>query len=148
MTRRQLIVVGVVAAVLVVLYGLAAANGARSGQGDADSRHGGLVGWLGSLVGAPPDAARGDLSAGCLSGSTLTVDHQCVLTVARSSRGTRQIRLHAVDAISVNAPAPQGAGPVTADVKAGSDMSVTVDGSGARITLTCAAARPCTVTLP
>jgi hypothetical protein len=148
MSRRQLILVGVVAAVLVVLYGLAAANGSRSGQGGPESREGGIVGWLGTMVGQPADAARGDLSAGCLNGSTFTVDGQCVLTVARSSRGTRRIRLHAVDAVSVNAPAPQGAGPVTADLKAGSDTSVTVDGSGARITLTCAGARPCTVTLP
>ena len=147
MTRRQLILVGVVAAVLVVLYGLAAANGARSGRGNADSRQGGIVGWLGSKVGPPADAARGDLSAGCLSGSKFTVDGQCVLTVAGRSRGTRRIRLHAVDAVSVNAPAPQGAGQVTADLKAGADTSVTVDGSGARITLTCAATRPCTVTL-
>jgi hypothetical protein len=148
MSRRQWIVVGAVTAVLVVLYCLAAANGARSGRGDADSRQGGIVGWLGSMVGPPADVARGDLSAACLNGSIFAVDGQCVLTVARSSRGTRRIRLHAVDAVTVNAPAPQGAGQVTADLKAGSDTSVTVDGSGARITLTCAATRPCSVTLP
>jgi len=147
MTRRQIVLVGVVGAVLVILYSLAVANGGRSGQGDADSRHRGLVGWLGSVVGDPPDAARGDLSAGCLNGSTFTVDGQCVLTVARSPRGARRIRLHASDPVRVDAPAPQGAGHVTADVKAGADSAVTVDGSGARITLTCAAVRPCTVTL-
>lgn len=147
MTRRQIIIVGAVFAALIILYGLAAANGTRSGQGGPDSRNGGLVGWLGSAIGQPPDAARSDLSAGCLNGSTFTVDGQCVLTVARSPRGTRRVRLHATDPVIVDAPAPQGAGQVTADLKAGTDSSVTVDGAGARITLTCGAVRPCTVTL-
>ena len=52
------------------------------------------------------------------------------------------------DPMTVDAPAPQGAGAVTAELKAGDDTTVTVDGSGARITLTCAAAHPCTATLP
>src|SRR5690349_8653746 len=145
MTRRQIIVVGVVTAVLIIAYGLAVANGSRSGEGSPDARNGGLVGWLGSLVGQPPDVARADLSAGCLRETTFTVDGQCVLTVAKSRRGTRRVRLHANDPVSVDAPAP--AGRITADLKAGADASVTVDGAGARITLTCAAVRPCTVTL-
>src|SRR5690348_7244760 len=125
MTRRQIIVVGAVAVVLIIAYGLAVANGSRSGAGGPDARNRGFVGWLGSVVGQPPDAARADLSANCLQGTTFTVNGQCVLTVAQTSRGTRQVRLHANDPVTVDAPAPNGR--ITADLKAGTDSAVTVD---------------------
>jgi hypothetical protein len=147
MTRKQKVLAGTVAAALIVLYCLVAAFPAGSGGGLGSAQHG-IVGWLGSRIGQPPDAPPADLSSTCLRDKTFTVAGSCVLDVAKSSRGTRRVRLRADQAVSVTAPAPQGAGTVTADVKAGADTSVTVDGSGARITLACPSANPCTVRLP
>jgi len=149
MTTKQKIVVIAVFVLLALLYVGAVANGGGSGQGDASKRPTGVVGWLGDLFGSPPDAKRADLSAPCLAQDTLTVKGSCVLTVAKSGDGTRQVKLHAADAVSVASRAPQGKDDVTADVKAGDDVTVTVDGNGGPITITCASSgATCTVTLP
>jgi hypothetical protein len=149
MTRRQQIAVIAVFVLLVLLYTGAAVNGGGSGQGDASKRPKGVVGWLGDLFGSPPDAKRDQLSAPCLTQDTLSFKGSCTLTVAKSGDSTRQVKLHATDAVSVASRAPQGKDTVTADVKAGDDVSVTVDGDGGNIVITCAdSGATCTVTLP
>ena len=148
MTRRQKIVIIGVGVLLVLLYTGAAASGGGSGQGDASRKPGGIVGWLGDLFGQPPSVARADLSSPCLSGTTLTIKGSCKLTVAKSDDGTRRVKLHAVDAVTVASRAPQGSDTLTDDVDADTDVSVTVDGDGGDITLTCAGGKDtCTVTL-
>jgi hypothetical protein len=147
LSRRQKIVIVAVFAILVVLYTGAAATGGGSGQGDASGHPGGIVGWLGGVLGQPPAVDRPDLSAPCLSGDTLTVKGSCALTVKKSTKDTRRLKLHATDAVSVASRAPQGGDTVTADVEAGKDVSVTVDGKGGDVVITCPA-DTCVVTLP
>jgi hypothetical protein len=136
MTRRQKITVGVVLVLLVLLYSGAATLGG-SGQG-ATLHPGGLVGWLGHVVGKPPAASRSDESAACLDGDTLTIKGTCTLTVAKSSTKTRQVKIHATDAITITTRAPNSDSTVKQDAKAGADIAVTVDANGADITLSCA----------
>jgi len=147
MSRRQKVVIVAVLALMAVLYTGAVANGSGSGTGDAGRRPGGLVGWLGRLVGQPPVAARAELAAPCLTDRTLALHGGCVLSVAKSSRGTRRVKLHAADPIRLVSRAPSSQQTVTADVKAGDDISVTVDGDGGGIAISCTAATTCTVTL-
>src|SRR5262245_39370909 len=136
MTRRQKIVIIGVGVLLVLLYTGAAATGGGSGQGDASKKPGGIVAWLGDLIGQPPDAARSDRSSPGLSGSTLTVKRTCTLTVARSDDGTRRVNLHADDAVKIASRAPQGSDDISMDVDADKDITVTVDGDGGNITFT------------
>lgn len=147
LSRRQKIVIIAVFVLLVVLYSGAAAIGGRSGQGDASGRPGGIVGWLGGALGEPPAVARADLSAPCLSDDTLTVKGSCTVTVEKSTQDTRRLRLHATDAVTVTSRAPQGSDTVTANVDADKDVSVTVDGKGGDIVITCPG-DSCVVTLP
>ena len=147
MSRRQKIAVVAVLVLMAVLYAGAVAGGARTGQGDAGDHPGGLVGWLGRAVGQPPAAARSDLAAPCLRDRTLTVAGHCTLRVASSDRGTRRVRLHATDPVTVESRAPKGEQTVTADVKPGDDVSVTVDGDGTDIAITCAGGDTCTLSL-
>jgi hypothetical protein len=137
MTHRQKIVVGAVLVVLALLYSAAAASAHGSGQGSASQKPGGIVGWLGHIVGKPPAAPRSDESAPCLSGQTLSVQGSCMLTVAKSSTRTRQVKLHANDAVTVTSRAPNGSQAITATVKAGADVTVTVDASGSDIEISC-----------
>lgn len=149
MSRRQKIVIIAVFVLMALLYTGAVANGGGSGQGDASQRHpGGIVGWLGDVVGDPPTADRGDLSAPCLVDSTFTVKGSCVLTVAKSDEDTRRVRLHATDPVTISTRAPNSDETINVDVKADADVSVTVDGDGAPVTIACASADDtCTVTL-
>lgn len=147
MSRRQKIVIIAVFVLIALMYTGAVAVGGGSGQGDASKKPGGIVGWLGDLIGDPPAADRKDLSADCLADKTLTIKGSCVLHVAKSSEGTRKVALKATDAVKVTSRAPQGSDDVTADVDAGKDVSVTVDGDAADITIACSGADTCTVTL-
>ncbi|HKD97887.1 MAG TPA: hypothetical protein VKB69_09825 [Micromonosporaceae bacterium] len=148
MTTKQKIVVIAVFVLLALLYVGAVANGGGSGQGDASKRPGGIVGWLGDLVGSPPDAKRADLSAPCLTANTLSFKGSCTMTVAKSDDGTRQIKLHADDAVSVGSRAAQSKDTITQDVNAGDDVTVTVDGDGGGVIFTCKDSKAtCTVTL-
>lgn len=148
MTTKQKIVIIAVFVLLALLYVGAVANGGGSGQGDASKPPDGIVAWLGSLIGSPPDAKRAELSAPCLNQDTLSFKGNCTLTVAKSDDGTRQVELHAADAVSVASRAPQGKDTVSEDVKAGDDVTVTVDGDGGDIVITCADSKAtCTVTL-
>src|SRR5690242_16939444 len=106
MTRRQKVLVTVVLAALVLLYAAGMAGAGRSGDGSLTGRPGGIVGWLGGIVGQPPRAAPQELSSACLSERTLTVQGSCVLTVAGSGRTLRRVALHARDAVTVTARAP------------------------------------------
>lgn len=142
MTRRQKILLGAVALVLVLLYTGAAATAGGSSQGNAADRPGGLVGWLGHFTGKPAKVDRSALSAPCLAGTVLTVKDSCVLTVA-AGNGTRRVALHADDAVSVTSRPPGQQQDATSTVEAGHDVDVTVDKAGGRITFTCA----CTVHL-
>jgi hypothetical protein len=129
--------VGAVVLVIALLYAGALAAGAGSDQPDAGSDgRGGFIGWLGAS-GEPLPAARTDLRADCLAGETLTVQGTCVLEVAGSAQGLREVRLHAEDAVTVTARAPQRDSLISDEAKPGDDVRVTVDGKGADIALDC-----------
>jgi hypothetical protein len=136
MTRRQKIVVVAVLAAIVVLYVAAVAGGGRSGEGDA-THPGELVNWLGRLAGKPPAVAHAELRADCLAENTFTVKGSCTVNVARSGKDVRELKLHAQQALSITARAPHGDSAVTADVKAGDDVKVTVDGDGGDVVVNC-----------
>ena len=137
-----------VAAVLVLLYTGSAATAGGSGTGDAGARPGGLVGWLGRLVGGPPAVRPADLSAPCLAGTVLTVKGTCTLTVARGN-GTRRMRLHTDDALSVTSRPPGQHQDATSHIDAGKDVDVTVDADGGDVGLVCPSpGATCTARLP
>ncbi len=148
MTRRQKIVVGAVLVLLVLLYSGAAATAGGPGGDSASLHPGGIVGWLGGLVGSPPTVARSDESAPCLAGDTLTIKQTCSLAVAKSSTKTRQVKLHVTDALTIDTRSPNSDNTISQDAKAGSDISVTVDDKGTNILFTCAdSSNDCVVTL-
>ncbi|HET6214421.1 MAG TPA: hypothetical protein VFE14_16265 [Micromonosporaceae bacterium] len=148
MTRRQKVVVVAVLVAMVLLFAGALGNGGGSGEGDAGGGHGGFIEWLGGVAGKPPPVERADLKSGCLAGDTLTVKGVCTLTVARSGKDVRQLVLHVQQAVSLDSRAPKGDKTATADVKAGDDIKITVDGDGGDITLHCGdPAGTCVVTL-
>jgi hypothetical protein len=135
---RQKLLVGAVFLVIALLYGGALAAGAGSGQPDTGvDGHSGFIGWLGGDAGQPASAARSDLRADCLAGQTLTVKGTCVLVVAGSEQRLRQVHLHAEDAVTVTARAPQQDTLVSDNAKPGDDVAVTVDGKGGDIALDC-----------
>lgn len=146
LSRRQKIVIVAVFAIVIALYTAAVASGG-SGQGDASHKPGGIVGWLGRVAGEPPAVQRSELSAPCLSGDTLTVKGSCTVTVQKSTKDTRRLKLHAGAAVTVTSRAPQGEDSVSADVAAGDDLAVTVDSKGGDILITCGG-DSCAVTLP
>ena len=149
MSRRQKIAVVAVLAALALLYTGALAGGTGRGEGTAGTGPGGFVAWLGRLAGPPPAVARADLRADCLAGTTFTVRGTCTVRVAASDHGTRQLRLHAEDAVTVRARAPQGDTVVQSELDAGAEVKVTVDGKGGDLTLDCGGAdSTCVVTLP
>ena len=134
MTRSQKILLGV-GVLIVVLFVLSVANGSRSGTGDADSGRSGFVAWLGKLAGSPPTVDRADVTADCLQpGDRLEVKDSCTVKVA-AGKGTRSLKLHAVDAVSVTAPEPNDDSTAEHDAAAGEDISVTVDEGGADVVL-------------
>jgi hypothetical protein len=148
MSRRQKIIIGSVFVLIALLYS-GAALGFGSGQANASGQPGGIVGWLGHVVGQPPAAKRADLTAPCLSGSTFTVNLTCTLTVAKSSTGTRRVKLHALSAVRITSRTPDGTDTASVDVGAGKDVAVTVDGKPTDIVIACAASvgGACTLTL-
>lgn len=148
MSRRKKILVVAVLVLVAVLYATSALGWRRDGRGDAGDDPGGVVDWLGDLVGGPPAVDRSDLSAPCLAGDTLTVDGTCTLHVAGSDEDTRQVALHAYDRIRVTARPPRGDGTASSTVDPGKDIKVTVDGDGGDIALECLDSDTCTVTLP
>ena len=148
MSRRQKIILVAVGVVLVLLYSGAIAGGAGRRDGSASRRPGGLVGWLGSLVGSPPAARRADLSADCLAGTTLTVHGTCLLHVAAHGTGNRRVTLRARDAATVTARPPGADRDIRAEVKAGAEVGVTVGVGATDITVGCAGTAPCVLTLP
>ena len=148
MSRRQKIVVCAVLAALALVYTAAVATGGRTGSGDAGATDNGFVWWLGRLAGEPAAVVAADLTADCLTDTTITVPGSCTLHVAGSRRDVRRLRLHARNAVTVVARAPRGDSPVRDDVAAGTDVDVTVDGRGGDVTLTCADTTTCVLTLP
>jgi hypothetical protein len=61
-----------------------------------------------------------------------------VLVVAGSEQGLREVRLHAEEAVTVTARAPQQDSLISDRAKPGDEVRVTVDGKGGDITLDCA----------
>jgi hypothetical protein len=150
MTRRQKIIVAAVLVAIALLFSGAVANGGGKGEGNAKSgRSNGFIDWLGGLFGQPDNVGRNELTSTCLDGSTLTIKGSCVLTVAKSGKDLRQVKLHAKDAVSVTSRTPRGNDTATSDVKAGDDIKVSVDGKGGDITFNCAdgSGATCVVTL-
>ncbi|WP_432826861.1 hypothetical protein [Dactylosporangium sp. CA-092794] len=145
MRQQRVVIAGLV--VVGVLFALSATHRAGGGAG-AVRDPGGFVTWIGRHFGGTPEAKRGDLSAPCLQGDTLTVaGGTCTLTVAGSDTGQRRVRLHTDSAVAVRAPAPGRDTVVRSDVGAGDTVSVTVGGGETGIDVICDGTRTCTLTL-
>lgn len=77
----------------------------------------------------------------------LDVVGSCVLVVAAREGGLRQLTLHALHAVRVEAPIPRGDGTAVKDLAAGDETTVSVDAGGGQITLTCRDAATCSIEL-
>ena len=145
LTREQKILIA--AGLLVaVLYIGAVANGRGSGDGEAGTPVGGLVGVLAGWIGGASDADRADLAADCFEpDGRLAVKGSCTLRVASSDRDLRVVRLRAEQPVTVAARLPRSERTGTAEVAAGDETSVAVDGRGGDIRLDCPDS--CTVTI-
>jgi hypothetical protein len=141
--RKILIAAGLL---VTVLYIGAVAGGGRSGEGRAGAPVGSLVGVLAGWIGGASDADRADLSADCFDAAgALAVDGSCTLRIAPSERDLRVVRLRTDRPATVIARLPRSDSTGTADVAAGDETSVAVDGRGGEIRLDCR--DPCTVTI-
>lgn len=140
LTRGQKILAAVVV-LIIALYvtGTVTQNGSAA---PADPSQHGLVKSLGDLFGGPPSVAPGELSAPCLSGTTLSIKDSCVLTVAPSDQDIREVRLKPDRVVSLKTRQPRGTDTLEETLDGGSTVDVAVDGDGADITLTC---KECTV---
>jgi hypothetical protein len=152
LTREQKILIA--AGLLVaVLYIGAVANGRGSGEGSvgeggAGAPVGGLVGVLAGWIGGASDADRAELSADCLDDTNaLAVNGSCTLRVAPSERNLRVVRLRTDRPVTVTARLPRSDRAGTADVAAGDETSVAVDGRGDEIRIDCPGTDPCVVTV-
>ena len=90
----------------------------------------------------PKRANRGDqeriAAAKRTLGDRLVIDGHCPAHVRKSERGRRNVRLQTDGDVTVQAPAPGQDTVVRTDAKAGGELTVTVDGAGADVDLTCA----------
>lgn len=137
MTREQKILIAA-GLLVIVLYVGAVASGRGSGEGDANSPVGGLVGVIAGWLGSSADADRVELSADCFNeAGQLGVEGSCTLKVAPSERDLRVVRLRTDQPVSVTARLPQSGRTATVEVAAGDETSVAVDGDGGDIALTC-----------
>jgi len=144
--QQKIVVIGMV--VIALLFTGATVHRAGDGDGDAATRPGAFIEWMGRQFGGPPDADRKDLSGPCLQQDRLELtDGTCTITVARSDAGQRSVRLHTDSDVAVQAPAPGRDTLVRSDAEAGSTISVAVSGDGADIDVICAGARTCVLTL-
>ena len=135
LTRGQK-VLALVGLLIVALYvtGVATQQGST---GQVDPTENGLVKTLGRWFGGPDEAEPGELSASCLAQQQLTIKDSCVLTVAASDKDLREVVLRAQQPVHMRTRAPHDDAVLEKDLAAGEEVKVTVDSSGADVTLTC-----------
>ena len=149
MSTGQKVLCGVL---VLVIAGFAAAVGlgARQGDGNADSGRTGLVRLLNDLIGGGAQVAAGDVEApDCPpdAAGVLTVPGRCVLRVAAGKPETRRLTMRAQNPLTVTAPVARQDYAADTRLAAGDEATVAVESGGAEITVACAAATTCAVTL-
>ena len=148
MSRRQKVILAVVAAVVALLYVVVVLNQGRSGQGSPTGPPGGLVERLDSWLGDTAAAAPEDLTISCVRpDGALGFDGRCTVEVAPSESRLRLVRLCAADPVGITAPAPVGDFTVRAELDAGEPTRIAVGPDGAEIVLRCLADDECVVAI-
>jgi hypothetical protein len=146
-TRRQRILVVLVAAVIVVLYLVAVACQARSGAGGREAGQRGPIALLGEWFGPWADVDPADVAADCQQpDGRLVFEHRCAVEVAPGG-SLRLVPLWSEQAVAVRAPAPAGDFTMDTGIDPGDTVRVAVGGRGAKITLTCLGPDPCEITI-
>jgi hypothetical protein len=137
LTRIQRILLAAVV-VVVVLFVLSVSTNGRNGEGSIASGEGGVVGWLGDLLGGAAAVDPADLSGECLQpDGQLLVDGSCELVVSASDDDVRQIRLKAQDPVVVSAEPPGRDEAASEEVPAGEEITVAVDSDENVIEIAC-----------
>lgn len=144
MNRNQKIL-AVVAALIIVLYvtGVATQNNGSGGP-PPDPTQNELVQTLGRWFGGADPVAPEEVSGACLSGSTLTIESSCVITVKASDKDLRELTLKPDTAIHLTTRAPHDDSTLDKDLEAGKVTKVAVDDKGTDITLSCS---KCTIVI-
>jgi hypothetical protein len=144
MNRNQKIL-AVVAALIIVLYitGIATQNNGSGGP-PPDPSQNELVKTLGRWFGGADPVALEEVSGACLSGSTLTFEGSCVITVKPSDKDLRELALKPDTAVHLTTRAPHDDSTLDKDLEPGETVKVAVDEKGADITLGCG---KCTIAL-
>jgi hypothetical protein len=136
MNRNQKIL-AVVAALIIVLYitGVATENGSDGPPPDPTQNE--LVKTLGRWFGGADPVALEEVSGACLSGSTLTFEKTCVITVKPSEKDLRELALKPDTAVHLTTRAPHDDSTLDKDLEPGEVIKVAVDDKGADIILSC-----------
>jgi hypothetical protein len=144
MNRNQKILV-VVAALIIVLYitGVATQNNGSGGE-PQDPTHHELVQTLGRWFGGADPVALEEVSAACLSGTTLAFENTCVVKIKPSDKDLRELALKPDTTIHLTTRAPHDDSTLDKDLVAGEVTKVAVDDKGADITLSCS---KCTIVI-
>jgi hypothetical protein len=135
MNVKIAILVGVV---LVVLFVGSVLVGARKDDGSSTDSNG-IIDRLASVAGDPSAVARADVAADCVDDDDpdlLVITGGCTVAV-RNDGDLRLLRLLAIDALEVEAPAPEGDLEVESEVDAGEEVSVAVGEGVTEIDIDC-----------
>lgn len=142
----------VVLVVVLALFAGAVALGASRDDGTSEDDSS-LLDRLGEVAGDPSAVARDDIAAGCVDDDDPDLlvfpgglVGGCTLVVQNGGE-LRLVRLLALDAIGVSAPAPEGDLDVDDGVAAGEEVRVAVGEGETEIDLSCGFAGECRVRL-
>ena len=136
MNRNQKIL-AVVAVLIIALYVTGVATQKGSDGPPPDPTENELVQTLGRWFGGADPVALEEVSGACLSGSTLTFEGLCVISVKPSDKDLRERALKPDAAVRLSTRAPHDDSTLDKDLKPGEVVKVAVDDKGAEITLTC-----------
>jgi hypothetical protein len=140
-TRRTLIFLGIVAAVLIVLFFVSAMHTpGRGGCATSD-----LEAWRARVL-SPEPVAPGQLS-GCTTvlRQTFTIPGSCTLQVARADERSRQLVVSAVEPLTLGfvTDADGRSLDINADVVPGKPRQLFIGKDGQTFTLVCKNGSPC-----
>ena len=140
MTRAGKVTI-VVLVVIAALFAAAIVAGGGRGEGSAGDEDNGFVGRLADLAGDPAAVAPDDIATGCRSDADPTLlvfSGGCDIDV-RGQEGLRVLQLSTEQALTVEAPSPEGDADIEADVDPGDEIAVAVGEEDTTVELSCGA---------